>query len=293
MFLFAISFSILASDHTTADLTLTQKQLNDFFTNGIVIIPGFFSQQEVAQALESATRLQNEAEKLAEQHTGRIMYHGTQIVIDKVGDKNEIIRIVWAGAAEPQLLELSRQRKLLIPVSQILDSDKADQLNNQLHYKFPNGSAVTTYYQDIRARKVFDADWQDLNGKGSFVMAVIALDSLNASDGTIYYVPQSHTRGDLMLDKMQDKTEMLVFGDLARDKTNDKSKLYMVAQLDRAVPLELEPGDLVLWHPYLIHGSDPNRFTTPRRIFLNGFAYPGANSKPYPGEGSAQQINLK
>jgi len=274
--LFAISSSTMAASQINTNVALTQKQLNEFFENGLIVIPEFFNKQEVSQTLESATRLQMAAENLAKEQTGKIMYKGTQIVLEKVGDKNELLRVVWGGAAEPELLKLARQEKLLVPVGQILGSDKADQLNNQLHYKFPNGGINLTFYQDIRNRKNFDKDWKDLNGKGSFVLTVIALDPMNVENGTIYYVPKSHMRGDLMLDKIA-----------------DKAALRKVAQLDKAVPLLLSPGDLVVWHPYLIHGSDPNKFSTQRRIFINGFSYPGANTKPYPGDGSAQTINLK
>lgn len=264
----AISSNVIAS--------LSQQQLDQFFNEGLVVIPNFFDTQEIKQVSDSSDRLYKQAQQLAKDQAGKLMYKGTQIVIDKVGTENEVLRIVWAGAAEPQVLKLSRQSKLLVPVGQILATDKADQLNNQLHYKFPNGGNTLTWYQDIRNRKNFDPEWKDLNDKGSFVLAIIAIDSLNVDKGTIYYVPKSHTRGDLSLDQI-----------------NDPVELGKVAHIDEAVPLVLNPGDLVLWHPYLIHGSDPNQFSTPRRIFINGFSYPGANTKPYPGEGSAQSVSLR
>lgn len=260
----------------TENAALTKEQLTEFSEQGIVIIPGFFTQQELKHTTEIATRLQKAAENLAKEQTGKIMYKGTQIVIQEVDGKNELLRVVWGGAAEPQLLKLARQSKLLVPVSQILGSNKADQLNNQLHYKFPNGGADLTFYQDIRNRKMFDPDWRDVNGRGSFVLTVIALDQMNEQTGTIYYVPKSHNRGDLKLDQITNIDE-----------------LKKIAQVDKAVPLNLQPGDLVIWNPYLIHGSIPNKFTTDRRIFINGFAYPGANTKPYPGDGSAKSIELR
>jgi len=266
--IFAMSANVMAD--------LSQQQLDQFFDEGLVVIPNFFNKQEVTQAAASADRLYKQAQILAKDQTGKVMYKGTQIVIAKVGAENEVLRIVWAGAAEPQLLKLARQSKLLVPVGQILGSDKADQLNNQLHYKFPNGGDTLTWYQDIRNRKNFDPEWRDLNAKGSFILAIIAIDPLNVEKGTIYYVPKSHTRGDLSLDQI-----------------NDPVELNKIAHIDEAVPLLLNPGDLVLWHPYLIHGSDPNQFATARRIFINGFSYPGANTKPYPGEGSAQSVDLR
>ena len=37
------------------------------------------------------------------------------------------------------------------------------------------------------------------------------------------------------------------------------------------VPLELDPGDVALWHLHLVHGSGPNRSTIDRRFYLNGY----------------------
>ena len=38
-----------------------------------------------------------------------------------------------------------------------------------------------------------------------------------------------------------------------------------------AVDLELEPGDLALWSPYLVHGSGTNRSRHQRRFYINGY----------------------
>ena len=34
----------------------------------------------------------------------------------------------------------------------------------------------------------------------------------------------------------------------------------------------MEPGDLMVWSAYTIHGSRPNRSARPRRVYINGFA---------------------
>jgi len=38
-----------------------------------------------------------------------------------------------------------------------------------------------------------------------------------------------------------------------------------------AIDLELEPGDLALWSPYLVHGSGTNRSNHKRRFYINGY----------------------
>ena len=38
-----------------------------------------------------------------------------------------------------------------------------------------------------------------------------------------------------------------------------------------AVDLILEPGDLALWSPFLVHGSGKNRSSHKRRLYINGY----------------------
>jgi ectoine hydroxylase-related dioxygenase (phytanoyl-CoA dioxygenase family) len=273
---FTISSGAIATEMDKSKFVLTQAQIDTYFAEGILIIPKFFTNKEIKEVSNCADRLQAEAQKLSKDQTGKVLYNGTQFVIDKIGDKTQIHRIVWAGAAEPQLLKLARQPKLLVPVGQLLGSDKADQLINQLHYKLPNDEVKFDWHQDVKNRRTFDPEWQDLNHKGSFVQTIIAIDAMTADNGTIFYVPNSQRRGDLFLDKITDPVE-----------------LKKIAELDKAVPLILNPGDIVFMHPYLVHGSEPNKSISPRRAFINGFSYPGANKKPYPGEGSAREISLK
>lgn len=61
---------------------------------------------------------------------------------------------------------------------------------------------------------------------------------------------------------------------------------------DIQIPLLMEPGDTVLMHPRLIHGSWPNTSNESRHVLINGFSSPGANHRQYPGAGSARRISL-
>lgn len=273
MFFSAVGASVQQSQDK--HLMLSQKQLEDYEAEGILVIRNFFSPDELQQVAQCADRLQKEAETLSLQQSGKVMHKGTQFVIDRNHDQIQIHRIVWAGAAEPQLLRLARQPKLLKPVAQILGSDQADQLINQLHYKIPKDGVKFAWHQDVKNRRTFDPLWEDLNHHGSFVQTIIAVDQMTADNGTIFYVPYSHKRGDLFLETITDDAE-----------------LTRVAELDKAVPLLLNPGDIIFMHPYLVHGSEANESTSMRRIFINGFSYPGANKQPYPGEGSAERIVL-
>lgn len=265
----------LAAIIKTDSHKLSKGQMRSFFKNGYLIIPGFFNEEEVSLAIEKAMELQQDAEELVMTQIGKVMHRGAQFVIDRVNGRVQIHRIVWAGAAQPELLRLSRQQKLLVPVAQLLDSNKADHLINQLHYKLPNDGVSFKWHQDVQNRRLFDKNWQNVNGKGSFIQAIIALDEMTPANGPLLIVPGSHTKGDLLLDLITDSKEL-------------ESKVG----ISRAVPIEMRPGDLLLLHPALVHSSKANESGRPRRVLINGFSYPGANHKPYPGDGSSQEIDL-
>lgn len=290
---------------------LSPKEVNDFFETGYVVIKGFFAAEEVKKSLEGAAYLQEKAihifkaikkmlplislgtlpvtgrieedetpfyiNKIDAKGSYHIEWNGTQFVIGKAKDQTQIQRIVWAGAARPDLLKISRQEKLLTIVAQLLGADKADHLINQLHYKLPHDGVKFDWHQDIKNRRQLDENWTDVNGSGSFVQTIIALQDMGPSlnNGPLMVVPGLPKEGDLFLDNIKDPDE-----------------LKRMARIEQAVPLTLKAGDMVLMHPLLIHGSEPNKSSFSRLVLINGFAYPGANTLPYPGKGSCEEITL-
>jgi hypothetical protein len=51
-------------------------------------------------------------------------------------------------------------------------------------------------------------------------------------------------------------------------------------------------GGVLLFGPYTFHRSLPNRSSRPRRVFINGYAAPGANRRVYPGEGAGRLLSV-
>ena len=80
--------------------------------------------------------------------------------------------------------------------------------------------------------------------------------------GGMSFVPRSHRSGDLELDTDDD-----VLGRAMQDAALERVGLSAAD----AVQLELEPGDLALWNPYLVHGSGTNRAVDQRRFYINGY----------------------
>jgi len=192
------------------------------------------------------------------------------------------------------LEEQGRNKKLLSVVSHLLgikskwtleknlvaETKEMDHLINQLHYKHPGDEVYFDWHRDKQNREMFDPDWEDVNGNGSFVQTLTAVDEVTKENGPIYVFPGSHKWGSFNLEK--GLTEEALYKKLAERKIFPK---------ERAIPLLMKKGTVVIMHPDLVHGSKPNHSNDRRCIFINGYSYPGANHKPYPGRGSAKRIS--
>jgi ectoine hydroxylase-related dioxygenase (phytanoyl-CoA dioxygenase family) len=53
-----------------------------------------------------------------------------------------------------------------------------------------------------------------------------------------------------------------------------------------------EPGDTLFFGPYTAHASFENLSDRYRRVFINGYAFPGANARVYPGTGSCRKLTV-
>jgi phytanoyl-CoA hydroxylase len=94
------------------------------------------------------------------------------------------------------------------------------------------------------------------------VNVVIAIDPADAENGGFEVLARTHREG--LLDAKYDGSAM-------NHGVFDESR--------RAIP-PLAPGDAVLFHPRLAHGSGPNRSDRPRRLITLWF---GGGGKRVPG----------
>jgi ectoine hydroxylase-related dioxygenase (phytanoyl-CoA dioxygenase family) len=94
----------------------------------------------------------------------------------------------------------------------------------------------------------------------SFVQTGIAVDAATVDNGCLQFVPGSH----------RERMALLAGGYDAADA--DDANAAVLRRFPPAVNVVMDPGDVVLWSPYVIHGSQPNRSTQSRRLYINGFA---------------------
>lgn len=193
---------------------------------------------------------------------------GAFFVVDAKAPPPVVVhRVVWAGGMEPSLLRLSEDARLVEPALELLGTSSCEQLLNQAHYKMPNDGVAFDWHQDIQHRDKGAGTWRDVNGRGSFVQTILLVDPMDLENGPLQFVPADAARFEV--------SGRLVPGSV---------------DASRAVPVTGRPGDVLVFGPWAVHGSTPNRSTQPRRVLINGYAAPGANGRKYPGLGACRVL---
>lgn len=182
-------------------------------------------------------------------------------------DPFRLHRVVWCDGLAPTLGDLGADPRFLGLATRVLGSPEVVQLIQQAHFKIPGDEVAFAWHQDASNRRYGSELWTDVDGRGSFVEIALAVDPMGPENGGLRMIPGSHR-----------------LGFVADPVTGEIPKAHL--HVDRAVDLVMEPGDAAVFGPFVIHGSGPNRGTVPRRLFLQGYALPGANRRVYPGCGT-------
>jgi hypothetical protein len=253
---------------------LSAGEVEDYFEVGWIIRRALFRDEEVARMRACFDELEQSASELTE--TGP--YRGSYFVLGEKSGKQVIKRVVWAGGCQRYLLEIGNDPRLTAPCAQLLHSDEMDHLLSQAHFKRPRDGVVFDWHQDIQHRDKGNGTWTDVNGSGSYVQTVIALDEMTPDSGPLLFVRGSSKWGRVH------------FGDHAsRDRCRAPNRRAPFPEED-AVTITAQPGDTLFFGPYTVHASFENTSNQYRRILINGYANPGANRRIYPGEGAGRRL---
>jgi hypothetical protein len=249
-------------------MPLSPGELRAFQDGGFFVKRGLFAPAEVEIARAAIERLYTTAQRLTAtgDHDGAFFAlavppHGAVVVQ----------RVVWAGGAEPCLLRLSEDMRLLEPALELLGTDRCEQLLCQVHYKMPNDGVAFDWHQDIQHRDKGNGTWRDVTGRGSFVQTILLVDDMTEQNGPLEFIP-SHA----------------VTLDAARRLVADDQGLRIEGS--HRIAVTGHAGDVLFFGPYAVHGSTPNESSLPRRVLINGYAAPGANGRFYPGRGACRVL---
>lgn len=244
---------------------LSFEEQQAFHEGGFFVRRAMFSAGEVSSVRAALERLYDVAQTLTAtgDHEGAFFALGV-----KPGHPVVVQRVVWAGGAEPSLLELSEDPRLVDPALELLGTTSCEQLLCQAHYKMPNDGVAFDWHQDIQHRDKGNNTWRDVTGRGSYVQTILLVDDMTEENGPLEFMP--------------------------RDAVTLDARGRIVAgapvETTRAVAVTGRAGDVLFFGPYAVHGSTPNVSTMPRRVLINGYAAPGANGRFYPGRGACRVL---
>ena len=278
---------------TTYSLSLLSKEkISLFYEQGYLIVPALFNERELAElrnACDTLTQLGLAHQKTAndpdQRHSDRYMlYDRTTKFVYRRGlrDHMALSHVVGCGGIVPELHSHLRSPSLVHTFAALMGSSHLQHLLCQFHPKLPGSGIVFKPHRDIQHRinyaKRAGAEWDDINGEGSYVVGIIAVDAMDANNGALCALAGSHhPKPDLTNDTL-----------LKLDNTTLQARPEYRC-------LSLQPGDMVLLHPYLLHWSGQNNTSDRTRYTLiTGYAVAGANPnhdpKDYAGDSTQHLI---
>ena len=234
---------------------IEEADVAGYWRDGYAIVRGFMAADEIDEI--SAELDQLYAEGVAH---GRCFRHGNLFYnVAREGDGEPLVRMVqWPSYHQPVLNRVRLDTRFAQLLEPLIGCD-LKQIINQVHWKAPNLLGDFAWHQDSRFRRPASA-YRNL--ATAYVQTGLAIDPHTPESGCMRFIPRSHLRGDLGMD-----CSNLVLGTAMNDASLDAVGLSAEA----AVDLLLEPGDLALWSPYLVHGSGTNRSDHKRRLYINGY----------------------
>ncbi|PJI90032.1 phytanoyl-CoA dioxygenase [Sphingomonas koreensis] len=226
-----------------------------YLDQGYAIVRGVFSPTEIAAIGAAVDQVHEEGVA-----HGRSFRHGNLFYnVAPDADGTPLVRMVqWPSYHNAALNAVRLDPRYHAILAPLIGSD-LKQIINQLHWKAPGSLGDFAWHQDSRFRKP-DSVYRNLGT--SYVQTGLAIDPHTPESGAMRFIPRSHAAGALDLDT---STEVL--------GTEMSDDALIAAGIDPAqvVDLVLDPGDVALWNPYLVHGSGRNRADHQRRLYINGY----------------------
>jgi len=218
-------------------------------------VRGLFGADEVEEIASAAEQVHAEGMR-----HGRSFRHGNlfyNVVPGQEGDP--LVRMVQWPSYHQSVLNRVRLDLRIARLLEPIVGRNLKQIINQIHWKVPGSLGDFAWHQDSRSRRPAAA-YRNL--ASSYVQTGLAIDPHTPESGCMRFIPRSHVRGDLGMDCSK-KALGTAMSDAALDGVG--------LSASDAVDLILEPGDLALWSPYLVHGSGTNWSDHQRRFYINGY----------------------
>lgn len=223
---------------------------------GYAIVRGFFGAADMQRIGAETDRTYAEGLK----HHATFRDHNLlfEVLNDPRAQRRVVLQAHWMSWINPYLERMRRDERFYALLGPLLGPD-IKQVSHQIHWK-PPGAKYTyyRYHQDARFRNA-EAVQNLLRGT---VTTGLAIDPQTRANGALRIIPRSHLRGYLGLSDD---------GPIMTGETPDADLRRVGLDPDTAVTCEMEPGDLLLWTLYTVHGSAPNQSAIDRRFMINSY----------------------
>jgi ectoine hydroxylase-related dioxygenase (phytanoyl-CoA dioxygenase family) len=234
-----------------------QDLVAELDSQGYAVVRGFLPPAQIAQISAEVQRMYLEGLKHHATYRDKNLLF--EVLDDPKANRRVVLQAHWTAWLSPLLERMRRSERYFSVLEPFLGAD-IKQISHQVHWK-PPGAKYTSYrfHQDARFRQGTVKDFAYLR---STVTTGLAIDPQTAENGALRIMPGSHRLGYLGL---SDDGPIMV------GETQDEE--LRRAGLDPAniVTCEMEPGDLLLWTLFTVHGSAPNVSDYDRRFMINSY----------------------
>ena len=234
-----------------------QDRVAELITEGYTIVRGFLSPAEIADLSAETHRMYQEGLKHHATYRDKNLLF--EVLNDPKANRRVVLQAHWTAWLSPLMEQMRRSEKYFTVLEPFLGAD-IKQISHQVHWK-PPGAKYTSYrfHQDARFR---EGNVKDFSYLRSTVTTGLAIDRQTVENGALRVIPRSHRLGYLGL---SDDGPIMV--------GQTKNEELRRAGLDPSniVTCEMEPGDLLLWTLFTVHGSAPNVSDYDRRFMINSY----------------------
>jgi ectoine hydroxylase-related dioxygenase (phytanoyl-CoA dioxygenase family) len=239
--------------------------VQDLDTQGFAIVRGFLSPSETKEIAAETDAMYREG--LKHHATYRDKNVLFEILHDPKAQRRVVLQAHWTAWISPLMERMRRSEQYFSVLEPFLGSD-IKQISHQIHWK-PPGAKYTSYrfHQDARFR---EGNLKDFDFVRSSVTTGLAIDPQTVANGALRVIPKSHRLGYLGL---SDDGPIMV------GQTQDEELRRAGLDPNNIVTCEMQPGDLLLWTLFTVHGSAPNVSDYDRRFMINSYVRAGESDR--------------
>ena len=229
---------------------MTTKEIKSFFDkNGYIKIDCVLAGkrlQQIQNEVDFMIKRSHKAGRRLEAHWGGTWREHINVDGDK--QARSVLSIHRVHEHSAALAQLMFDSNITDPVAAVVGSENLQLHHTLMHAKPPKIGAAFPLHQD------YDYFPHKLD---TMVAATLYLDDSEADNGCLHIIPGSHEEGYI-------------------DHAHDGSHHLPVDEypIERAIPVPMKAGDLLIFSYYTIHGSSPNISEQWRRMLLFEFRSP-------------------